>query len=914
MRAVVPLLAALSLSAPAVAQPTPGTCAQARAEAVLDGNAVTASLFNGGNLFFGNATQAGYYVDGASPVFSASLWLGGIVDGEVRTAGATYSDYEFWPGPLGADGRPVDPDDCAAYDRIYTVSQADVAAYEAGEEATADLADWPVELGAPVLDGDGIEGNYALAAGDRPDLGGGGEAAFWVMNDVGNAHRSTGSAPLGVEVRVLAVAPLTGDARLDKSTVYRYEVVNKSGEAIEGMRAGLFVDPDLGSIDDYIGSDPEREMVYTYEPTDYDRGGDFGAFGLAPPAVGTVLLDASLSGALYFINSGPPELSDPSGRAEYFCVLQGLTSACQPYTDVLGEGTTTRFAFSGDPIRPAFWSERCTDSDCESRNSGSDRRYVAPTEAWRLAPGASRTVTFAVVYGRSEHHLLSVAALRNAADAVRAWHDDRPLPEPLALADLPAPDSLRPAPRSLAAGDTMQLSWDAVPGATGYTVHFATDAAFDEALSAYTVGENALRLTADECAAAGVCNREVYWRVQAYGAAPAALSASSETSSVYFFVPTSPFAADGVGIVEVASPSGDVCAVVDEGCRLGYGNTVFLDPNAQGDYFVGPRYFPSESLSGSAQDLVPRGDGFVQDDIEIRFTEACLDEDAPCYGVYWSRMNGQGADGPSYVARVPFEAYAATPDGDVRLIPLIHTDEEDAAGETVYPAGFDWADYFPADVVAEGSGLFDALTPGARYAMTDELFLYYPSVDEGYARFAAAAAASGGAGAVYADEEEPSGACRFELFYADFCRGSEFSGVVGSYAIGRLAFADYAEDGTTPEAGTVIRFYNGAALPPALPGEPAPPQPEDVAFGLGVPYPNPASGRLTVPFRPAEAGPVRLAVYDVLGREVALLRSGEQSAEPDAALLDVGALAPGVYLVVLETAGRQETRRFTVAR
>ena len=53
--------------------------------------------------------------------------MGGRVDGELRVAGATYSDFEFWPGPLDpATGRPVNPADCSAYDRIWKVSRGDV--------------------------------------------------------------------------------------------------------------------------------------------------------------------------------------------------------------------------------------------------------------------------------------------------------------------------------------------------------------------------------------------------------------------------------------------------------------------------------------------------------------------------------------------------------------------------------------------------------------------------------------------------------------------------------------------------------------------------------------------------------------------------------------------------------------------
>ena len=41
----------------------------------------------------------------------------------------------------------------------------DVARYNTTGEATPDLAEWPAHLGAPVVDGDGVAGNYDLARG-----------------------------------------------------------------------------------------------------------------------------------------------------------------------------------------------------------------------------------------------------------------------------------------------------------------------------------------------------------------------------------------------------------------------------------------------------------------------------------------------------------------------------------------------------------------------------------------------------------------------------------------------------------------------------------------------------------------------------------------------------------------------------
>ena len=87
------------------------------------------------------------------------------------------------------------------------------------------------------------------------------------------------------------------------------------------------------------------------------------------------------------------------------------------------------------------------------------------------------------------------------------------------------------------------------------------------------------------------------------------------------------------------------------------------------------------------------------------------------------------------------------------------------------------------------------------------------------------------------------------------------------------------------------------------------------ADGLGAAYPNPSSGRVTVPFGLAEAAHVRLAVYDALGREVAVLVDRQVEAGAHEAALASSSLPAGVYLVRLTTDGGQsQTQRLTVLR
>ncbi|MEM1041271.1 MAG: T9SS type A sorting domain-containing protein [Bacteroidota bacterium] len=88
----------------------------------------------------------------------------------------------------------------------------------------------------------------------------------------------------------------------------------------------------------------------------------------------------------------------------------------------------------------------------------------------------------------------------------------------------------------------------------------------------------------------------------------------------------------------------------------------------------------------------------------------------------------------------------------------------------------------------------------------------------------------------------------------------------------------------------------------------------EVAFGLAPVYPNPVREAATVEFALSEAGTVRLTVYDLLGREVAVLADGTLDAGFHTATLGGAGLPSGTYLVRLSAAGQVETQRVTVVR
>ena len=74
-------------------------------------------------------------------------------------------------------------------------------------------------------------------------------------------------------------------------------------------------------------------------------------------------------------------------------------------------------------------------------------------------------------------------------------------------------------------------------------------------------------------------------------------------------------------------------------------------------------------------------------------------------------------------------------------------------------------------------------------------------------------------------------------------------------------------------------------------------------FALQAPYPNPFNQVARLRFELPYKAEIRLAVYDLLGREVSILADGAMKAGVHVVTLNGGELASGVYFVRLAAAG-----------
>ncbi|MEM1042684.1 MAG: T9SS type A sorting domain-containing protein [Bacteroidota bacterium] len=101
---------------------------------------------------------------------------------------------------------------------------------------------------------------------------------------------------------------------------------------------------------------------------------------------------------------------------------------------------------------------------------------------------------------------------------------------------------------------------------------------------------------------------------------------------------------------------------------------------------------------------------------------------------------------------------------------------------------------------------------------------------------------------------------------------------------------------------------------PAVSAENGPAETRKPVAELLPSYPNPSDGTVTLPLVLGTAAEVRVTVFDVLGREVAVLHEGPLAAGEHRLQFVKAGLSAGVYLVRAEGSGVAVSRRLTVLR
>jgi hypothetical protein len=475
-------------------------CTPTTAQAELEVNNVRTTIMVGGDMWW-DLVNPKYEVpkgSGKHSIFAGSLWIGGVDDGgQVKVAAQTYrqTGADFWGGPLDTTNTTITQEKCRQYDRLWKVTRSDVENFiENPASASNDIKNWPGN-GDPLsneghylapfydVNGDGfynyqdgdypgynLSGNYPTVPGYTKtvcnDFLFGDQTIWWVFNDVGNIHSSSGSDPIGLEIRAQAFSFKTND-EINNMTFYKYQIINRSTFRLNETYFGQWVDPDLGNAtDDFVGCDVMRGLGFCYNGDADDETAN--GYGMNPPAVGvdffqgpiantsdgidndrdgcidcTFIEDTNgvvvavpdfvvgeqiiMSKFVYYDNVNNSPIGNPADLADFYNYLRGIWIDNQPITfggngrDINAPITNYMFPGTTDPDFPGQnWTE------VTAGNTPNDRRFLQSAGSFTLEPGAVNYVTTGVVWARASQGgpLASVDLLRLADDKAQALFDN----------------------------------------------------------------------------------------------------------------------------------------------------------------------------------------------------------------------------------------------------------------------------------------------------------------------------------------------------------------------------------------------------------------------------------------------------------------------------------------------------------
>ncbi len=355
---------------------------------------------------------------GQTVVYSAGLFLGGKVNGQIRVAVGAFFTPEYYQGPADENGVHL-PDDPRF--KVYKIRRdssvwLDPAKPECARLDSANhFNDWTlwqdplvVQDGAPL---DSV-GN-PLLLGD--------ETLWTVFNDGGPHYYSDyggGTNPLGVEVHQ-TVWGYDVPGNEGNALYIKYKFYNKSPDVIDSFYISFWADPDLGgAADDYVGCDTAHDIFFCYnadnDDTDYEIPPAWGGrvvYGPMVPSPGdTAMFDSHLmpdyknigmSSFNKYING-----TDPDVPVQTYGYMQGFDAVAQcptcPYVD-LNTGDTTTFPLAGDPISGIGWLD----------TNPADRRLMANMGPVTFYPGDSQCVVIKLGAAAGEDRLSSLYELLN---------------------------------------------------------------------------------------------------------------------------------------------------------------------------------------------------------------------------------------------------------------------------------------------------------------------------------------------------------------------------------------------------------------------------------------------------------------------------------------------------------------------
>ncbi|MEY3399358.1 MAG: hypothetical protein RL220_1952, partial [Bacteroidota bacterium] len=249
---------------------------------------------------------------GLSTVYAANLWVGGIAgDQQIKLAAEMYfsNEHDWFPGPLTIGDATTTENVMQQYDQVWIASASDIATHIAYFNAVANntveeefpdgytmpqwIINWPAHGDytagydfylAPFFDYD-ADYVYDPFAGDYP-LFCGDECIYFIFNDGGGVHESSGGQPIGLEIHGMLYAFDDSDPMLQNTVFLKYRIINRGTQELSDAYMGMFTDFDIGNpANDYAGTLVQNQAIYGYNGTSSTE-----EYNAPPPFQATQLL------------------------------------------------------------------------------------------------------------------------------------------------------------------------------------------------------------------------------------------------------------------------------------------------------------------------------------------------------------------------------------------------------------------------------------------------------------------------------------------------------------------------------------------------------------------------------------------------------------------------------------------------
>ena len=370
--------------------------------------------------------------------FTSGIWIGGLVEGKIRTAVAEYV-VEFVPGTFKAVSENISNQDDERF-RVYVISKEDFAVADPG----VDFLEWPFEDGAPfVMDSSGNPIDKGGNIIDRSDYENMvplliGDKTYWsVSNDLDiTAHTQPfNTPPLGVELHQMLWGFNRADAFGDMMFM-KYTVINKGINTIDSVYLSFWADVDIGDAnDDLVGSDTLLSLGYSYNETGSDAvygpkvpaiGYDFFQGPIVPSPGDTAKVSSSfrssgivpdfknlpMTSFAHYVNNAPAGLGDPETAFEMYNFQQRLDGLGKEKIDPT-TNLVTKFSFTGDPITGEGWI----------LETSADMRFLMSSGPFTLAPGDTQELVGGIIIAQGDDALSSLEKLKKVDEVAQIAYD-----------------------------------------------------------------------------------------------------------------------------------------------------------------------------------------------------------------------------------------------------------------------------------------------------------------------------------------------------------------------------------------------------------------------------------------------------------------------------------------------------------